>query len=74
MKPKEKGRFSAVVQLSSGDFEPGSALTNRFEQGGFGSSHPDLPAAGTEPIEQSRAAGGIEMRGDLVEEQDRAAA
>ena len=39
----------------------------------FSAGHPYLSAPG-EPFEQRRAAGGIEMRGDLVQQQDRGAA
>ena len=43
---------------------------DRHEQGGFGPRHPHLPTTG-KPFEQGGTAGGVEVRGDLVEQQDR---
>src|SRR4051812_18606503 len=48
------------------------AAAGAFEQRRLGAGDPDLAAAGFEPREQSGAAAGVEMGGDLVEQQDRA--
>ena len=45
-------------------------LADAVEQRGFGRRHPHL-AAPFEPVEQRRAPAGIEVGGDLVEQQDR---
>ena len=47
-----------------------AGLADPFEQRGFGRRHPHLAAA-FEAREQRGAAPGIEVRGDLVEQQDR---
>ena len=43
-----------------------------MEQRGFGACQPDLPAALVQSLEQGGAARRIEMRGDFIEEEDRA--
>ncbi|KHA64693.1 hypothetical protein NI18_07365, partial [Sphingomonas sp. Ant20] len=52
------------------DRDPRRLRVDRIEQCVLGAGHPHLPAP-RQPIEQRRAAGRIEMRRDLVEQQDR---
>src|SRR4051812_2583980 len=64
--------MSGAHDSTLGDVPPTAARA--FEQGRLGAGDPDLAAAGLEPGEQSGAAAGVEMGGDLVEQQDRAPA
>jgi hypothetical protein len=57
-----------------GNGEPRRCGADRREQSRLRAGHPDLAAGKREPLEQGRAAARIEVRGDLVEQQDRAAA
>ena len=58
------------INRSSLDMKSSGTGTNGVEQDGFGRRHPHLPLT-LEPVEQGGAAVGIEMRRDLVEQQDR---
>ena len=53
--------------------ERGSAAPIAVERGWLRAGHPDLAAGRRQPLEQGGAAERVEMGGDLVEEQDRAA-
>jgi hypothetical protein len=53
------------------NIEEGRAGRDLGEQGRLGAGHPDLAASAGKPLEQGPAARGIEVGGDLVEQQDR---
>ena len=67
---KVKKVQSAPRNGSSLDMKTARVATYRVEQGGLGRGHPHLPAA-FEPGEQCGPAGGVEVGGNLVEQQDR---
>ena len=50
--------------------KPACLAANAVEQRSLGRGHPNLPAT-LEPSEQDRAAIGVEVGGNLVEQQDR---
>ena len=71
---RDRPRFRlAAFDPAVADNEP-SRISNTCEKAWFGAGHPNLTCCHNQSVEQGGAARWIEVRGDLVKQEKRAAA